>query len=150
VRGTDSAHHRIVRRAMPYGPAYDPAHPDSTPRGLIGYFINASLTNQFEFLTKQWNLATDFVKAATSPAGIPGNAYYNSSGQDVFLGVNDPSNPSGTNYSSFTLPAPGAKGSGNTTVTGFSRMIFTRGGAYCFLPSISGLKYLSALVPAPG
>ena len=48
--GTDATHHRIVRRAMPYGPAYDPAHPDSTPRGLIGYFINGSLTNQFEFL----------------------------------------------------------------------------------------------------
>ena len=25
VAGTDSMHHRIVRRAMPYGPAYDPA-----------------------------------------------------------------------------------------------------------------------------
>ena len=28
VVGTDATHHRIVRRAMPYGPAYDPAHPD--------------------------------------------------------------------------------------------------------------------------
>ena len=44
---------------MPYGPAYDPAHPDSTPRGLIGYFINGSLTNQFEFLQGQWDLTDD-------------------------------------------------------------------------------------------
>ncbi|HYH79220.1 MAG TPA: hypothetical protein VEX86_05465 [Longimicrobium sp.] len=148
VVGTDSAHHRIVRRAMPYGPAYDPAHPDTTPRGLIGYFINASLTNQFEFLTGQWNLASDFVKSAAAPSGSPaGNAYYNVSGQDAFLGVNDPSNPTGPNYSSFTLAGPGAKGTGNTTIAGFSRMITTRGGAYCFLPSITGLKYLSTLVP---
>src|SRR6185295_3089310 len=53
IVGAGSPHHRIVRRGMPYGPPYDPAHPDAEPRGLIGYFINASLTNQFEFLTSQ-------------------------------------------------------------------------------------------------
>src|SRR4029077_1507530 len=93
VVGTDSTHHRIVRRAMPYGPAYDPAHPDSapTPRGLIGYFINASLFNQFEFLTGQWNLLSTFVKSAPAPCGSgTGNPVLNISGEDVFLGVNDP------------------------------------------------------------
>ena len=33
VVGTDSTHHRIVRRAMPYGPPYDPEHPRSHPGG---------------------------------------------------------------------------------------------------------------------
>lgn len=147
IIGTDSTHHRIVRRAMPYGPPYDPAHPDSapTPRGLIGYFINASLTNQFEFLTGQWNLLSSFVKSASGPGGSSaGNAVFNISGQDVFLGVNDPAS------SSFTLAAPGAKGQNNTVVTGFSRMITTRGGVYCFLPSISGLRYLAQLPAASG
>jgi deferrochelatase/peroxidase EfeB len=142
VVGTDSTHHRIVRRAMPYGPPYDPAHPDPvpTPRGLIGYFINASLSNQFEFLTSQWNLDSAFVKSASGPGGSSaGNAVFNISGQDVFLGVNDPAS------SSFTLAAPGAKGANNTVLTGFSRMITTRGGAYCFLPGISGLRYLAQL-----
>lgn len=140
VTGTDSTHHRIVRRAMPYGPAYDPTHPDSIPRGLIGYFINASLLNQFEFLSSQWNLLSDFVKAATGPGGpTAGNAFFNISGEDVFLGVNDPSD------SSFTLAALGAKGKNNTVVTGFSRTITTRGGAYVFLPSITGMRYLAAL-----
>lgn len=140
VVGTDSTHHRIVRRAMPYGPPYDPAHPDQTPRGLIGYFINASLSNQFEFLTGQWNLLSSFVKSASGPGGASaGNAVFNISGQDVFLGVNDPAS------SSFTLAAPGAKGQNNTVLKGFSRMITTRGGAYCFLPSITGLHYLSQL-----
>lgn len=140
VVGTDSTHHRIVRRAMPYGPAYDPARPDDTPRGLVGFFINASLTNQFEFLTGQWNLLSDFVKSATGPGGsADGNAVYNISGQDVFLGVNDPVS------SSFTLAAIGSKGSNNTTLTGFDRMIVTRGSIYCFFPSISGLRYLAGL-----
>ena len=88
VVGTDATHHRIIRRAMPYGPAYDPAHPDTTPRGLIGYFINGSLTNQFEFLLGQWNLTPDFVKSATGPGGsTAGNAVFNISGEDVFMGV---------------------------------------------------------------
>jgi hypothetical protein len=147
VVGTDSTHHRIVRRAIPYGPAYDPAHPDPTPtpRGLIGYFINASISNQFEFLTGQWNLTSEFVKSASGPGGAnAGNAVFNISGEDVFLGVNDP--PS----SSFTLAALGAKGKNNTLVTGFPRLITTRGGAYCFLPSISGLRYLAQLPAASG
>jgi Dyp-type peroxidase family len=142
IIGTDSTHHRIVRRAMPYGPPYDPAAPDlaSVPRGLIGYFINASLTNQFEFLQSQWNQLSTFVKSATDPNGsADGNAVFNISGEDVFLGVNDPSG------SSFTLAAVGAKGANNTTIGGFSRMITTRGGAYVFFPSISGLRYLATL-----
>jgi len=140
VLGTDSSHHRIVRRGMPYGPAYDPAHPDTVPRGLIGYFINASLTNQFEFLTSQWNQLSDFVKSASGPGGSSaGNAVFNISGQDVFLGVNDPAT------SSFTLAAVGAAGKSNTVLQGFSRLVTTRGGAYCFLPSITGLRYLAGL-----
>jgi deferrochelatase/peroxidase EfeB len=140
VVGTDSTHHRIVRRAMPYGPAYDPAQPVSVPRGLIGYFINASVSNQFEFLTSQWNDLSTFVKSATGPGGSnDGNAVYNISGQDVFLGVNDPAS------SSFTLAGEGAKGAGNKTLSGFSRSITTRGGVYCFFPSIKGLLYLAGL-----
>lgn len=140
IVGTDSTHHRIVRRAMPYGPAYDPAKPDATPRGLVGFFINASLTNQFEFLTSQWNNLSTFVKSATEP-GNPdaGNAVFNISGQDVFLGVNDPAS------SSFTLAGVGALGKGNKIIKGFDRMVVTRGSIYCFFPSISGLRYLASL-----
>lgn len=144
VVGTDATHHRIVRRAIPYGPAYDPAAPVETPRGLIGYFINGSLSNQFVFLQGQWNQVSNFVKAATGPGGSDdGNAYFNISGEDVFLGVNDKAN------SSFTLPALGKAGKNNKTIKGFSRMITTRGSAYVFLPSITGLRYLATLPAAP-
>lgn len=145
VAGTDSAHHRIVRRAMPYGPAYDPARPDPAPapRGLIGYFINASLFNQFEFVSGQWNIGKAFVKSATGPGGSSeGNAYFNISGDDLFLGINDPAT------SSFTLAASGEKGKNNTVIKGFPRLVTTRGGAYCFLPGIAGLRYLARLPSA--
>ncbi|HWS71733.1 MAG TPA: peroxidase [Thermoanaerobaculia bacterium] len=142
IVGAGSVLHRIVRRAMPYGPPYDPAKPDATPRGLVGYFINASLRNQFEFLSSKWNLASDFVKSAFGPNPADGNAFYNISGEDPFLGVNDPAT------SSFTLAGPGKDGSGNTKINGFSRTITTRGGAYVFLPSITGLRYLATLPAA--
>lgn len=53
--------------------------------------------------------------------------------------MNDPAS------SSFTLAAPGAKGTHDKALEGFSRLITTRGGAYCFLPSIRGWRYLAAL-----
>ncbi len=145
VVGAGSTHHRIVRRAMPYGPDYDPQHPDPAPRGLIGHFINGSITNQFEFLMGQWDNTSTFVKSAPGiDPQCPGNAVLNISGDDVFLGVNDPSS------SSFTVAGCGNGGKGNSTITGFGRLITTRGGVYCFLPSISGLKYLAKLPAPPG
>lgn len=145
VVGTDAMHHRIVRRAMPYGPPYDPSVPDPAPvkRGLIGYFINASLFNQFEFIQGQWVLRSSFVKAATAPGdpdGTMGNARFSISGQDIFLGVNDPKT------SSFTLAAVSEGKADNTTIAGFARTIITAGGAYVFFPSISGLRYLAGLL----
>ncbi|MFC7419720.1 Dyp-type peroxidase [Iodobacter arcticus] len=137
VIGDDVESHRIVRRAMPYGPEYDPAQPDTRPRGLVGYFINASIENQFEFITSQWNDQSSFVKSAEVKGA--GNALYNISGQDVFLGVNDPAE------SSFTLPIKTNQKPDNVTFTGFSRCITTRLGIYCFFPSIKGLRYLAGL-----
>lgn len=133
VVGAGEHRHRIIRRAMPYGPPYDPAKPDGRQRGLIGYFINADLGNQFEFLMGQWVNTADFVMSVPGPGGA--NPVKNISGQDVLLGVNDSSS------SSFTLSSSTA---GNQKLTGFSRYVTTRGGAYCYLPSITALRYLAA------
>jgi hypothetical protein len=55
VRGSGGHLHRVVRRGMPYGPAFDPARPrDGVERGLLGVFINVSLKDQFEFLMREW------------------------------------------------------------------------------------------------
>lgn len=126
--------HRIVRRAMPYGPEYDPEHPVDAHRGLVGYFINADIQNQFEFLMGQWINQSDFVMSVWGPGGAnPANSI---SGADVMLGDNDPAS------SSFIIPVQDT--TSPPPLTGFERFISTRGGAYCYLPSISALRYICA------
>lgn len=136
--------HRIIRRAMPYGPPYDPATPDG-PRGLVGWFINADLGNQFELIMSQWVNGSAFVMSdpADCPKGTPGrqcaNPLWNITGNDVVLGANDPAS------SSFTLsyPATAQARWHNEALTGFASFVTTRGGAYCYLPSITALRYLT-------
>jgi deferrochelatase/peroxidase EfeB len=139
VLGGSGHLHRIVRRAMPYGPPYDPARPDDEPRGLVGWFINADLGNQFEFVMSQWVNGSNFVMSVRGPGGA--NPVKNVSGQDVIIGVNDPSS------SSFTLstPASSTTPAANTKLTGFRPYVTTRGGAYCYLPSVTALRYLTTL-----
>ncbi len=57
--------HRLIRRGMPYGPTYDPAQPrDGIERGLLGYFINSSIENQYEFVLGHWVNDSEFAGAA--------------------------------------------------------------------------------------
>ena len=139
VLGGSGHLHRIIRRAMPYGPAYDPAVPDDATRGLIGFFINADLANQFELIMGTWMNGSTFVKSVPGPDGT--NALRNISGDDVMGGRCDPS------ASSFTLPFPGTATAPptNRRLTGFSRFVTTRGGAYCYLPSVTALRHLAGL-----
>lgn len=114
--------HRLMRRGLPYGPPFDAANPeDGIERGLLGIFICASLSDQFEFLMAHWIEDGSFAGLRQS--------------KDTFLGNNDPSS------SQFSIPTVG----GTRRISGFSRFVTTRGGAYCFLPSLSALKYLAAL-----
>ena len=143
VIGNDGSLHRIVRRAMPYGPPYDPEEGPGVSRGLVGWFINADISNQFEFLMGQWVNGSTFVRSVSGPNGA--NPVNNISGQDVILGVNDPS------ASSFTLSDPpvGTAKPVNQKLTGFGPFVTTRGGAYCYLPSISALSYICTPASAP-
>jgi deferrochelatase/peroxidase EfeB len=136
IVGSANHTHRIVRRGMPYGPPYDPSRPDDgVPRGLVGHFINADLANQFEFLMSQWMNKDTFVRSVPNEGGNP---VLNISGRDVFVGANDPPTPT-----SFTLPSPGS----NRPLGDFKRFITTRGGAYCYLPSLTALRHLAAFTP---
>ncbi|MGH3939299.1 MAG: Dyp-type peroxidase [Pseudonocardiaceae bacterium] len=120
----DGGHlHRIVRRGIPYGPPYDPAHSrDGHARGLLGLFIGVSLCDQFEFLMSEW------ANGETFTAGLRGT-------RDPLLG----DTPAGAGR--FAIPSP----EGTVVLDGFSPFVTTRGGAYCFLPSISAIRYLAAL-----
>ena len=59
--GGSNNSHRLIRRGMPYGPAYDPSVPyDGVERGLLGYFVNSYIENQYEFVLKEWAEAGEF------------------------------------------------------------------------------------------
>lgn len=124
IAGDSGLKHRIMRRGLPYGPLYDPANPnDGIERGLLGIFIAVSLKDQFEFLMTEW------VNGSLFAAGLSGT-------KDPILGDNS----GGTGK--FVIPVKGAK---PIVITGFSRLVQTRGAAYGFLPSLSALRYIAGL-----
>jgi deferrochelatase/peroxidase EfeB len=119
---------RLVRRGMPYGPAYvhDPAkprNPDEPKRGLLGNFIGANLGAQFEAMSCDWlNLGLQDPRVTGS--------------NDPLLGANDPT----TSWFDLLLK------SGETIrLRELPRFVTTKGGAYTFLPSLSAIEYLGAL-----
>jgi Dyp-type peroxidase family len=123
VAGNSGLKRRIVRRGLPYGPPYDPDRPDDgIERGLLGLFIGVSLKDQFEFLMSDW------ANKGTFAPGLRGT-------RDPILGDNS------ADDAAFLLPTTG----GTRTITGLSRFVTCRGAAYCFLPSVTALKYLAAL-----
>jgi deferrochelatase/peroxidase EfeB len=123
VAGGGGHLHRIVRRGITYGPTYDPANPrDGHERGLLGLFIGVSLRDQFEFLMRDWANDGRFA------AGLGRS--------------NDPLIGSQTHSDGrFTIPIP----TGHVVLDGLSRFVTTRGGAYCFLPSVTAMRHLAAL-----
>ena len=120
--------HRLIRRGLPYGPVYDPTQPyDGIARGLLGYFINASIENQYEFVLSQW--VNDSVFA--------GAVRLHPQSKDPMIGTQDPTT------SIFVMPQ--AHGAPPITIAGFSSFITTKAAAYCFLPSITAVKFISKL-----
>lgn len=118
---------RLVRRGMPYGPDFDPANPehlqDGEERGLLGNFIGASYSGQFEAVMCDW------LNLGLQDPDITGT-------NDPLLGANR------RDVSSFDLML--SDGS-SIRLTGLPRLVTTRGGAYTFLPSLSAIRYLSRL-----
>jgi deferrochelatase/peroxidase EfeB len=119
---------RLVRRGMPYGPAYvhdpsKPRDPKEEKRGLLGNFIGANLGAQFEAMSCDWlNLGLQDPRVTGS--------------NDPLLGANEPAT------SWFDLPL---KSGPAIRLRGLPRFVTTRGGAYTFLPSLSAIRYLGAL-----
>jgi len=120
--------HRLIRRGMPYGPVYDPSKPyDGIERGLLGYFINSSIENQYEFVLGHWVNDSEFAGSVRLPP----------KSKDPMIGTQDPAE------SIFVIPQ--ADGAPPIRITGFSSFITTKAAAYCFLPSVTALKFISKL-----
>lgn len=120
---------RLVRRGMSYGDTLDLANPDDKERGLLGNFIGASLGAQFEAVMCDWlNLGLH------SPEITGSN--------DPLLGANTPE----TSWFDLNLWKDDDQvAMEKHRVYGLPRFVTTRGGAYAFLPSLSGIQYLSGL-----
>ncbi len=120
--------HRLIRRGMPYGPNYDPKLPyDGIERGLLGYFINSSIENQYEFVLRQWVNDSEFAGAVRLPP----------KSKDPLIGAQDP------RESIFLIPQ--TDGSPPIKITGFPSFTTTKAAAYCFLPAITAMKFIAGL-----
>ena len=128
VPGGSNNTHRLIRRGLPYGPAYDPTKPyDGLERGLLGYFINSSIENQYEFVLGHW----------VNDSAFAGSVRLNPKSKDPLIGTQDPAE------SIFVIPQP--NGAPPITVTGFSSFVTTKAAAYCFLPSVTAIRYIASL-----
>ena len=135
--------HRVLRRARPYGPPYDPASPASATeqRGLVGLFIGADLQNQFEFIMHSWVIGGHFSTNDHS---------FNGSGYDPLFGPPPAAATPATTAFSFCAGDP-TNPSDYETLQGLPQLVVTKGALYVFIPSITALGYLSkgTLPPLP-
>ena len=120
-----SANHTrpIVRRGVPYGPAFDPANPDDGQRrGLLGSFLCADIAAQYEAIMYDWiNLGLQDPRVTAT--------------NDVIIGANH------ERTSRFDIPLPDGS---SVTLRGFPRFTHTVGSAYLFCPSITAIRHIAA------
>ena len=126
----------LMRRGMPYGPAYDGA-PESAdlPRGLLGLFFCASLEDQFEHLLGEW--------ANKAPIGPD----HRGSAKDPLIGQHDDPHA--------TLHLPAAAPAQAQRLGGLTPFVSTRGTAYLLYLARPALQALAegqagVLDAAPG
>ena len=132
VPGGSNNSHRLIRRGMPYGPTYDPEQPyDDIERGMLFFFINSNIENQFEFVLRRWVNDSEFAGAVRlAPES-----------KDPLIATQDPEK------SFFVIPQP--DGNPPIKLTGLSNFTTTRAAAYVFLPSITALKFVANLGARP-
>ena len=117
----------LMRRGMPYGPAYnDDTREDA--RGLLGLFFCASLEDQFEHLLGQW--------ADMNPLG----PFNRGKAKDPLIGSHD------SPRAAFDIPMPGEA---LRRLDGFTPFVTTRGTLYAFYPSLRALAWLARIDTDP-
>lgn len=116
--------HRMIRRGTSYGPALPDGvlEDDGVERGIMFVFAGAHLKRQFEFVKTQWLNDGIFI-------GAPLEA-------DPLVG---PHREAGT----FTIPQRPIR----RRLQDLPPFVVTRGGEYCFAPSLSALRWLADLEP---
>ncbi|MFY9631012.1 MAG: Dyp-type peroxidase [Candidatus Cybelea sp.] len=114
--------HRMIRRGTAYGPPLPDGvlEDDGADRGLMFAFVGANLGRQFEFVQSEWMNDSAF--------------FGGTSEQDPVCGAADGSGI-------FPIPRRPIR----RVLAALPRFVVTRGGEYCFLPSLSALRWLGDL-----
>jgi deferrochelatase/peroxidase EfeB len=120
--------HRVRRFATSYGPPYT-TETREAERGLVGLFMGANLTDQFEFIMQTWFNNGGFRQVDYSP---------NQSGVDPFLAAEDTNQYFAYCAADCASPSPTY-----TQVANLKSFIRTDGGLYVFLPAFTALGYIA-------
>jgi Dyp-type peroxidase family len=114
--------HRMIRRGTSYGPLlpHGVLDDDGGDRGLMFAFVGANPGRQFEFVQSEWMNKGEFFGGGASEDPIAG------------LGNGD---------GSFDIPRRPLR----LRLKGLPQFVVTRGGEYCFLPSLRALRWLAEL-----
>ena len=114
--------HRMIRRGTSYGPMLPDGvtEDDGIDRGIIFVFAGAHLKRQFEFVKTQWLNDGIFIGAPLE--------------SDPLVGPHEVS-------ASFTI----AQRPIRRRLQDLPPFVITRGGEYCFAPSLSALRWLADL-----
>jgi Dyp-type peroxidase family len=114
--------HRMIRRGTAYGPPLPDGvlEDDGADRGLMFAFVGANLGRQFEFVQSEWMNDGAFFGGGST--------------QDPVCGAADGSGI-------FPIPRRPIR----RVLAALPRFVVTRGGEYCFLPSLSALRWLGNL-----
>jgi Dyp-type peroxidase family len=115
--------HRMIRRGTAYGAPLPEGtlEDDGLDRGLMFAFVGANLGRQFEFVQSEWMNDSAFF-AGPSTEG-------------------DPVAGAGDGRGTYGIPRRPLR----RQLQGIPRFVVTRGGEYCFLPSLRALRWLAAL-----
>jgi Dyp-type peroxidase family len=114
--------HRMIRRGTSYGPMLPEGvtEDDGVERGIVFVFAGAHIKRQFEFVKTQWLNDGIFI-------GAPQES-------DPLVGPRD-------EPGSFTIPQRPIR----RRLQDVPPFVVTRGGEYCFVPSVSALRWLAEL-----
>lgn len=139
INETTTQTHRLLRRGMPFGdPYYPPPDPDKKKdignRGLVFAAYMTSITNQFEFVTRNWANNLEF-KDSSEGGELR-------SGHDLIIGQSN--NDDGSRKRRFVLPSKDHEGNiQRVEVMAEEDWVIPTGGGYFFAPSIDALCLLS-------
>lgn len=115
--------HRMIRRGTAYGPPLPEGvlEDDGVDRGLMFAFVGANLGRQFEFVQSEWMNHSSFFGGGVSEKDV--------------------TTPAADGTGTYAIPRRPLR----KQLKDIPRFVVTRGGEYCFLPSLSALRWLAEL-----